>query len=240
MTARPRRRHRWLRWTSGILAGLVVVVVGGVSIYVHVSTAPAMLTLPKDAGPGPSAPAGGATVDGVWNAGAGSTVGWRVQQVLIGQQSTLVGRTGKVSGSLTVSGGSVIQGSFTVDMAAVTSSLSKSTQRAAFDVSAYPTATLLLTSPIELGTVPSGGSVDRFAAAGTLTLHGATHAVHFTASTERVGSSIFVLADITFPFAEWKISVEGVPFLADLQSPATIEVLLALTQGTGNLASTTS
>jgi polyisoprenoid-binding protein YceI len=237
MTTRPRRRHRWLRWTIGILVGIVVVVIGGTTLYVHLTTAPAMLTLPRSAGAGQSGSAGDATVDGVWNAGAGSIVGWRAQQVLIGQQSTLVGRTGKVWGSITISGSTVTEGSFTVDMAAITSNESKSTQRSVFDVSADPTATLALTGPIARGTIPADGDVQSYPAAGMLTMHGATHAVHFNVSAERVGSSISLLADITFPFADWNISVEGVPFLADIQSPATIEVLLQLTQGMGNLAS---
>jgi polyisoprenoid-binding protein YceI len=239
MSGQRRRPRRWLRWTVGVVAGLMVVVVGGTSIYVHLSTAPALLTLPRNAAPGSSASSGSTTIDGVWSAGAGSIVGWRAQQVLIGQQSTLVGRTAKVWGSITISGGTVSQGSFSVDMAAVTSAESKSTQRSVFDVSADPTATLALTSPIPLGSVPADGVVRRYAAAGTLTLHGATHAVRFTVSAERAGTGISLLADITFPFADWDISVQGVPFLADIQSPATIEVLLHLNQGSGNVASVT-
>jgi len=71
-------------------------------------------------------------------------------------------------------------------------------------------------------------------------VHGSTHAVHFTISAERVGSSISVLADINFPFVDWNISVQGVPFLADIQSPAIVEVLLNLSKGTGNLATATT
>ena len=61
-----------------------------------------------------------------------------------------------------------------------------------------------------------------------------TRPVTFTVSAERAGSGIDVLADISFPFADWNISVQGVPWLADMQSPGTIEVLLDLTQGQGN------
>src|ERR1035438_4992608 len=147
MIVQPRRRRRWLRWTIGVFGTLVVLVVGGISLSVHLSSAPPLLALPKESGA--EALSRAATDDGVWNAGSGSIVGWRAQQILIGQQSTLVGRTGKVWGSLTISGGSVSQGSFTVDMAAVTSGLSKSTQRSVFDVSAYPTASLVLTSRSE-------------------------------------------------------------------------------------------
>ncbi len=204
-------------------------------LYVHSITAPAMLTLPRVAGSGTSS--GAATVDGVWSVGSGSIVGWRDQQVILGQQSPLVGRTGKVWGSLTIAGGLVTQGSFAANMAALTSSTSKSTQRTVFDVTTYPTAELVLASPIALSSIPADGTVERFPAAGNLTLHGVSHIVRFTASAERAGGDIYVLADITYPYGEWNISAQGVPFLADLQSPATIEVLLYLTQGAGNPAS---
>ena len=235
MTRQPHRRHRWLRWSGGILLALIVVVVGGLAIDAHLTTAPAMLSLPRVVGADPSGEAG-ASVDGVWSAGSGSIVGWRAQQVLVGQNSTLTGRTGKVWGSITISGGTVSRGSFSVDMAALTSNESQSTQRSVFDISADPTATLVLTSPIALGTIPADGTVHRFAATGTLALHGVARAVRFTVSAERAGTSIDVLADITLPFGEWNIAVQGVPFLADIQSPAVVEVLLDLTQGAGNQA----
>jgi polyisoprenoid-binding protein YceI len=191
-----------------------------------------MLTLPRPAGS-----SGAASLDGVWNAGAGSIVGWRVQQVLIGQQSTLAGRTGRVWGSVTIADGSLSQGMFTVDMAAITSGESQTTRQSVFDVSADPTATLVLTGPIALGALPADGAVRRYPATGALTMHGVTRTVRFIVSVERAGSSIAVLADINFPFANWNIVVQGVPFVADIQSPATVEVLLNLTQAQGNLAS---
>lgn len=236
MTRQPHRRRRWLRWSGGILVALIVVVVGGLAIDAHLTTAPALLSLPRVVGTGPSESAG-TSVDGVWSAGSGSIVGWRAQQVLVGQDSTLTGRTGKVWGSITISGGTVSHGSFSVDMAALTGNESATTRRSVFDVSADPTATLVLTRPIALGTIPANGLVHRYTTTGNLTLHGATRAVRFAVSAERDASSIDLLADITLPFGEWNISVQGVPFLADIQSPAVVEVLLDLTQGTGNQAS---
>jgi polyisoprenoid-binding protein YceI len=233
VTRHPHRRRRWLRWSGGILIGLIVAVVGGLAIDAHLTTAPALLSLPRVAGAAPSGSAG-ASVDGVWSAGSGSIVGWRAQQVLVGQDSTLTGRTGKVWGSITISAGTVTRGSFSVDMAALTGDESQTTQHTVFDVNADPTATLVLTSPIPLGPIPSDGAVRRYATTGTLALHGVTRAVRFTVSAERAGTSIELLADITLPFGEWNISVQGVPFIADIQSPAVVEVLLHLTQGTGN------
>ncbi len=229
------RRRRWLRRLTGIVVGLVAllaVVVGGISLYVHQIniTAPTMLTLPTVAGGSP----GGATVDGVWNAGEGSVVGWRAQQVIIGEESPLVGRTEKVWGSVTISGGSMTQGSFSADMADLMRSASKTTQNKAFDIGAYPTVTITLTSPIELDSIPADGVIKRFPAVGTLTMRGVSHAVRFTVSTERANGSIYVLANIPFHYTDWNISLGGVAFWADIKNPTTIEVLLHLTQGKGN------
>ena len=91
--------------------------------------------------------------------GAGSQAGYRVQEVLVGQNATAVGRTSKIWGSLTISGSTVTKGSFTVDMASVVSDQSQ--RNAHFDgpimdVSQYPTATLTLSTPDRPGDDPGG------------------------------------------------------------------------------------
>ena len=79
--------------------------------------------------------------------GTGSQAGYRVQEVLVGQNATAVGRTSKIWGSMTISGSTVTKATFTVDMASVVSDQSE--RNAHFDgpimdVSQYPTATLTL------------------------------------------------------------------------------------------------
>ena len=68
--------------------------VGAATAYVHLSSVPALLTLPTYSGTEARLPT--ATDDGIWNAGPGSVVGWRVEQVFIGEQLPLVARSGKV------------------------------------------------------------------------------------------------------------------------------------------------
>ena len=135
---------------------MVVLAVAVPFIYIHFieGPAPAKLVLPTtsststvgSSGAGSSG-TGAADVDGIYHVGAGSEAGYRVTEVLIGQHSTAVGRTSKIWGSLTISGGSVTAGTFTVDMASVVSDQSE--RNAQFDgrimdVSQYPTATLTL------------------------------------------------------------------------------------------------
>jgi polyisoprenoid-binding protein YceI len=175
--------------------------------------------------------------------GSDSLAGYRVQEVLVGQNSTAVGRTREIWGSLTITGSTVTKGSFTVNMASVASDQSE--RNAHFDgpimdVSQYPTATLTLSSPITLGSIPADGVVEHYNATGALDMHGVTKSVRFTVSAERVGSEIDVLTDITIPFSQWDISNPSIGGFVTTASTGTFEVLLHLTQGAGNPASTSS
>lgn len=236
------RRHRARRWIVAGSAVVVVLAVGGPFVFIHFieGPAPAKLTLPKgEAGTRSTtvAGAGGASVAGTWKVGPGSIVGYRVQEVLVGQQATAVGRTAKVWGSLTISGTSVTNGSFTADMATVVSDQSQ--RNAQFDgrimdVSTYPTATFRLTTPPSLATLPVDGKTESYPARGNLTMHGVTRPVSLTVSAERSGAEVYVLADTHIVFANWDISNPSVGGFVTTQSSGTLEVLLDLTRGTGN------
>jgi polyisoprenoid-binding protein YceI len=239
--AGTRRRLRW--WIVGVIV-VVVLLVGGPFVYIHLieGPAPGRLSLPPNhTGSITTSPAPSSTISGVWNVGAGSIVGYRVQEVLVGQQSTAVGRTTRVSGSISISGTSVVKGSFTVDMSSVKSDQSERNDQfdgRIMDVSAYPLAKFVLTNPIALDAIPAGGTAQRYSASGDLTMHGVTKNVTFMVSAERRGTTIYVLADIPIVFADWSISNPSVGGFVTTQSTGTLEVLLDLTRGTGNAAVT--
>src|SRR5579863_7677162 len=178
-----RPRH-WLRWLLIAIGGLVVLAAAGPFVYIHFfNSTPAALSL----SPGKtSTSTGGRTststgpVAGRWTVGSGSIVGYRVNEVLLGQSATAVGRTSDVTGHLTIAGSTVTAAAFSVPMATVHSD--KSQRDAQFDgrimdVSQYPSATFTLTSPINLAPLPAGGVIKTYTAHGRLTLHGATRAV---------------------------------------------------------------
>lgn len=243
------RRRKTLKWIIGAVVVVVVLAVAGPFIYIHLieGSAPAKLQLPSAKGTtattGTGAGATSSSVDGIWNVGAGSQAGYRVQEVLIGQNATAVGRTSKIWGSLTIANSAVTKATFTVNMASVESDQSQRNARfdgSIMDVSQYPTAQLTLSSPIRLGTTPADGAVVHFTATGALTMHGVTKSVTFPLSAERVGSGIDVLADITIPFAEWNIANPSVGGFVTTANTGTLEVLLHLTQGPGNPVSSGS
>ena len=245
--SRVRRFRKW------VIAGVVVVAVlagGGPYVFIHFieGPAPAKLVLPTG-GAGARSGSSGATVDlakldGTWNVGAGSVAGYRVQEVLIGQNSTAVGRTSEIWGSLTLAGKSVSKASFTVNMASVVSDQSE--RNAQFDgrimdVSDYPTAKLVLSEPISLASGLVTGSSKQYTATGSLTMHGVTKSVTFPVSVEVAnGTAVYVLADVPIVFANWDISNPSVGGFVTTKSTGTLEVLLNLVRGAGNPVSSGS
>jgi polyisoprenoid-binding protein YceI len=248
---RTRRRRRLLWVVAGVVVVVVIGAVAGPYIYIHFieGPAPAKLELPatrettSTSGQAGAPASTGSDVSGTWNAGPGARAGYRVQEVLLGQNATAVGRTSKIWGSLTIDGATVTAGAFNVDMASVVSDQSQRNARfdgPIMDVSQFPTATLTLTSPISLGVVPAVGRIAHYRATADLALHGVTKAVAFPVSAERTGGQIAVLADITVPFAEWDIANPSIGGFVSTANQGTLEVLLHLTQGAGNPASTST
>jgi polyisoprenoid-binding protein YceI len=246
--ATHKRSLRW--WIVGAIAVVVVLAVGGPFVYIHVieGPAPSKLALPGStsgssgsSGSAGSAGATSASVSGTWRVGPGSVVGYRVQEVLIGQNATAVGRTTKVSGTVTIEGTTATAATVTVDMASVKSDQSE--RNAQFDgrimdVAMYPTAALHLTKPLSLGTVPAPGHRASYTGTGTLTMHGVTRTIPLPLSAERTGTGIDVLAEIPIIFAGWNIANPSTGGFVTTSSDGTLEVLLHLTRGAGNPAVT--
>ncbi len=246
-----KRRRRLIAGAVGAVVLIVLVAFLAPYVYIHFieGPAPSKLELPKSSASTPSSTSKGSastsssSLDGSWNVGAGSMAGYRVQEVLVGQNATAVGRTSKIWGSLAITGSTVTKGTFTVDMASVVSDQSE--RNAHFDgsimnVSQYPTASLTLAAPIELGTPPAEGAVAHYNAVGNLDMHGVTKSVSFPVTAERVGSAIDVLADIPIAFSEWNIANPSIGGFVTTANTGTLEVLLHLTQGSGNPVSTSS
>ena len=245
-----RKRRSVILAVVGVVVLVVLAAVLGPYVYIHFieGPPPAKLELPKSSATtttskGSATSSSSSSIDGTWNVGTGSQAGYRVQEVLVGQNATAVGRTAKIWGSMTISGSTVTKGSFTVDMASVVSDQSE--RNAHFDgpimdVNQYPTATLTLSTPTELGTIPADGAVEHYNAIGDLDMHGVTKSVSFTVTAERIGSGIDVLADVPITFSEWNIANPSIGGFVTTANSGTLEVLLHLTQGPGNPASKSS
>jgi polyisoprenoid-binding protein YceI len=227
------RRH-WLRWLLVAIGVLVVLAVAGPFIYIHFfSSSPAALTLPPASTSTSTATANTADsgpLAGTWTVGSGSVVGYRVNEVLLGQSQTAVGRTTSVNGHMTITGMTVTSGTFSVPLSTVHSDRPERDgqfDRRIMEVAQYPTATFTLTSPIDLPPLPADGVIKHYTAHGNLTLHGTTRAVTFTLAAERSqDGQIEVNGDIPVLFSDYNIQNPSYVGLVTTQNHGLLEFLL--------------
>jgi len=211
---------RRLKWIIALPIAALLLALGGTWAYINViqDGAPARLTLGgavSDNLPATSATiAAGASAtapasfDGTWVAASGSQAGYRVKEVLFGQSTEAVGRTGNVDGALTINGATVESAAVSIDLASVQSDESRRDGQfrgRIMNVAQYPTATFTLKSPINLGTLPADGSTVTVPATGELTLHGTKKTVTVNVTAKRSGGTISVNGAIPVVFADYGI-----------------------------------
>lgn len=234
-----------MKWLIGGIAVLVVAVVGGPFVYIHFISgkAPAPFSLRSTASPTPSSaatggqsPGSGSTtvaaksIAGTWKIAQGSQVGYRVKEVLFGQDNIAVGRTSDISGQLTIRGTKVTAGSFTVQMATIKSDQSQRDVQfngRIMDTSAFPTGKLTLTRPISFAPLPAVGVAKTYTANANLTLHGSTRPVTFQLTAERTKTGLETSGSIPVLFSQWGI---GNPSFGPIstQNHGLLEFLLTL------------
>jgi polyisoprenoid-binding protein YceI len=229
-----------LRWVIAAVAAVAVLAVAGPFVYIHFveGDPPAALSL-DDVTTSTSTTAGGGAaaregIDGRWTVAAGSQAGYRVSEVLFGQDAVAVGRTEDVTGSLTITGTSVTDGSFAVDLTTVSSDQSRRDGQfhdRIMQTSRFPTATFALTKPIDLGSTPVDGAEVRSRATGDLTVHGVKRSVTFDVTAKRTSGTIAINGAIPVVFADYGI---GDPSFgpATVQDHGVIEFLLVLNPST--------
>lgn len=225
------KRH-WKKIVA-VLAALVVLVVGGSFLYAKVfNKADAEFnqndvldrldgtTTTAGAAQDTTTPGTGSTqvtdtttapltgTDGTWTIAADSEVGYRVDESINGFATTANGRTKSITGTLTISGSQVTEGSWTVDMTTFKSDESRRDGQfngRIMDVQNFPTSTFVLTSPIDFGSVPADGETITATATGDLTLRGTTKSVTFDLQATYKNDKIGVLGQIPIVFADYGI-----------------------------------
>jgi polyisoprenoid-binding protein YceI len=237
------RRRRWALWLAGAAVAVVVLAVGGTFLYIHVISGPTPAPLGlKQAGSGTGSAAAGTgsatagesaatSVAGTWHIATGSVVGYRVKEVLFGQNHVAVGRTSAITGHITISGTTVTAAAFTVQMATIKSDESERDVQfrgRIMDTSAYPTGTLALARPIALASLPAPGVVRTYTVTADLTLHGHTRSVTFPLSAERTSSEIEMSGSIPILFADWDIPNPSFTGFVTTQNHGVLEFLLKL------------
>ena len=196
-----------------IVAALIVLallVVAGPWVYINLikDDAPDALTLQ----PAVTTTAGEVqqptnATDGEWAVVADSVVGYRVKEILFGQDTEGVGRTSAVTGSLVIANNEVTSAEFSVDMTSLKSDSSRRDRQVndrILDTATYPTATFALNDPIALTPEALAGSDLTVNTTGTLTLRGVTKDSPVTLVARLVDNVIEVNGSIEIVFAEWQ------------------------------------
>ncbi|WP_232847967.1 YceI family protein [Occultella kanbiaonis] len=195
-----------------VVAGMLVVggVVFGPRLYADLANrsaaAPPELTSGSESSLDPTA------LDGQWTLAAGSYAGYRVHEVLQGNDANVVGRTETVEGTLTIADGAVTAAEVIVDVESIATDQPPRDayfRGTAMEVGTFPTATFTLTAPAEL---PDGGT--DVALSGDLTVHGVTLPVEFDASAAADSAgAIQVVGAIPVTFSDFGVAAPDLGFV---------------------------
>ena len=157
--------------------------------------------------------------------------GFRVEEELaqIGA-TTAVGRSPEVSGSVTIDGTNITQAEIAVDLTAIVSDKSRRENaiREALNTSQSPTATFVLTEPLDFGEVPAEGVAVAATATGDLTINGVTRTVEIPLEAQVAGESILIVGSTTVVFADYGIETPTAPAVLSVADQGTIELQLWL------------
>jgi polyisoprenoid-binding protein YceI len=223
------------RWLVVIIAGvaLVLAVVGGTALYVKINNdrAPeelALSTPEPTAEPDTAAPPVSADdLAGAWTVAAGSQAGYRVDEVLNGQDVTVVGRTPDVSGSITVEGSAVTAAQVDVEMSSITTdSANRDDQfRSILSTDEFPTATFTLTAPMDVAGVVDG--VVTVDGTGELTIAGTTQPVTVSFQAQTTADGVEVTGSVPVVFSDYGVDAPNLGFVK-VEDRGTVEMLLVL------------
>lgn len=186
----------------------------------------------------------GEGIDGTWTVdtsigefsyedSTGTFVGFRIAEELQGIGSTeAVGRTPEVAGTLVADGTTITEVTIEADMGAITTNDSRRDDNVwrALDTDEFPTATFVLTEPIDLGDDALAGNVAAVDAAGDLTIHGETRSVTFPLEAQLVGDTVVVVGSLDIAFAEYGVEVPSAPVVISVDDHGPIELQLFFTR----------
>jgi polyisoprenoid-binding protein YceI len=146
--------------------------------------------------------------DGDWAPTTASEFGYRVEEVLAGVNTTAVGRSNEIEGLLTIEGTTATVVDITVQVENITSDDSRRDAQFTgriMNADEFPTATFVLTEPIDFGRIPVGDEQITATATGELTLRGVTNPVTFEVTAQTTGGRIGVLGSIPVVFEDYGI-----------------------------------
>jgi polyisoprenoid-binding protein YceI len=180
------------------------------------------------------------SVAGTWNVAANSLAGYRVREQLanLPAESDAVGRTDKVTGSITVEASgtttTLTAGNLTVDTTSIASDKQMRDNRLrseGLQTDSFPTATFKVTKSVA---VPAGaltGTASDITLTGDLTLHGVTKSVEIPAKAQLVNGTIQIAGSLAFPLSDYSISAPNIGgVIVSIADNGTLEFLVNFTK----------
>lgn len=220
------------RTKAAIGVGAAVVVVGGVAVIFG----PGWYAdrAEKAAADEPSlsasaAPAETSESSGTWTVADGSYAGYRVDEVLRGEDVTVTGRTEDVTGEVTLAEGEVTEASIEVKVATIATDSGNRDgyfRENAIEAEEFPTATFELTEPAAL----TDGATE-VELVGDLTVHGETKTVTVDAEVGGDGArELQVVGSVPIVFSDFDVDAPDLGFVR-VEESGSVEFSLALVKG---------
>lgn len=187
----------------------------------------------SDAEAGADAPTTTITeLTGTWTVEANEVtyVGYRVKEVLssIGD-FTAVGRTPIVDGTLEADGLTISSVVVHADLTALASDSGArdgQVKRQGLETGTFPDGDFVLTSPIEVGTLPAETEIFTTTGTGDLTIHGETRSVDIDIEGTINGERLVVIGSATILMSDFGIEAPTAPIVASIEDEAIFEFSL--------------
>ncbi|MEM9610015.1 MAG: YceI family protein [Actinomycetota bacterium] len=153
-----------------------------------------------------------------YESATGSFAGFRIEEELrsIGS-TTAVGRTGEITGSITIDGTVMTAASFEIDLTTITTETSNRDDNVqdALETDEFPTAVFTMTEPVELGDAAADGEPVSVVAAGEMTIHGVTNPVDFAVDAQLVDDLVVAVGTTEIVFSDYGVEVpQGGPVIS--------------------------
>jgi polyisoprenoid-binding protein YceI len=230
----------------GVVGAIVLVAGGGIWWFLR-DDAPAEVSLAAAVESVAGADGGSTgTLDGIegswavdtetgefdYESATGTFAGFRIEEELAAIGSTTaVGRTGDVTGAITIEGTTLTAASFEVDMATITTNESRRDDRVqeALETSDNPTGRFTLTEPVELGDGAASGEPVAVTAVGDLTIHGVTRQVEIPLEAQLVDTTVVVTGSLDITFSDFDVDVPDSQVVVSVEDHGVMEMQLLLT-----------
>jgi polyisoprenoid-binding protein YceI len=135
-----------------------------------------------------------------------------------------------------VEGTTIIAAEFTADLTTLQSdeaNRDRQLGRQALETGQFPTATFVLTQPVDLGSVPAEGEAVDVVVTGDLTLHGVTKSVEVPLKAQLQGGIVTVVGSLPILFADYGIEKPSAFVVLSVEDNGIMEFQLQLTPGLG-------